>query len=144
MNANGKIQRSAVGDDARLREFPAGGRDRGLSPFSAAPVFGGVWGEWVESAGVSSPLPELEDETKEGLETPWNVVVYNDPVNLMSYVTKIFMKILGFSLEKAEQHMMEVHKKGRSIVWSGEREKAEFYIQQLHGALLLASLERSL
>ena len=92
---------------------------------------------------AASPLPEIRDETKDSLDTPWNVVVYNDPVNLMSYVTKVFMKILGFTLEKAEQHMMEVHKKGRSVVWSGERERAEFYIQQLHAALLLASLERS-
>jgi ATP-dependent Clp protease adaptor protein ClpS len=93
---------------------------------------------------AASPGVEVEDQTRESLDTPWNVVVHNDPVNLMSYVTKVFMKILGFSLEKAEQHMMEVHQKGRSIVWSGEREKAEFYIQQLHAALLLASLERSL
>ncbi len=92
---------------------------------------------------AASPLPEIRDETKDLLDTPWNVVVYNDPVNLMSYVTKVFMKILGFSLEKAEQHMMEVHKKGRSVVWSGERERAEFYIQQLHASLLLAVLERS-
>ena len=95
------------------------------------------------TSGASSPMPEIEDETKESLDVPWNVVVYNDPVNLMSYVTKIFMKTLGFSLEKAEQHMMEVHQKGRSVVWSGERERAEFYVQQLHGALLLAALERS-
>jgi ATP-dependent Clp protease adaptor protein ClpS len=92
---------------------------------------------------AASPLPEISDETKESLDTPWNVVVYNDPVNLMSYVTKVFMKILGFPLEKAEQHMMDVHKKGRSVVWSGDRERAEFYIQQLHAALLLAALERS-
>ena len=105
---------------------------------------GDVFTRAVLGGGAASPLPELEEVTNEELETPWNVVVYNDPVNLMSYVTKIFMKILGFSLEKAEQHMMEVHKLGRSIVWSGERERAEFYVQQLHGALLLTSLERSL
>jgi ATP-dependent Clp protease adaptor protein ClpS len=97
----------------------------------------------ISASGVSTPLPDIRDETKDFQEVPWNVVVYNDPVNLMSYVTKVFIKILGFSHEKAEQHMMEVHKKGRSVVWSGERERAEFYIQQLHGALLLASLERS-
>ena len=98
---------------------------------------------WIGASAVYAPSPELAEETKEFLETHWSVVVHNDPVNLMSYVTKVFMKILGFSKEKAEQHMMEVHKKGRSIVWSGERERAEFYIQQLHSALLLASLERS-
>jgi len=107
-------------------------------------MIGDVFVKGVQGGGAASPLPELEEETKEKLETPWNVVVYNDPVNLMSYVTKIFMKIMGFSLEKAEQHMMEVHKMGRSIVWSGERERAEFYVQQLHAALLLAALERSL
>jgi ATP-dependent Clp protease adaptor protein ClpS len=95
-------------------------------------------------AGGASPFTEVEDKTSEAVDTPWNVVVYNDPVNLMSYVTKVFIKVLGFSLEKAEQHMMEVHKKGRSVVWSGARERAELYTQQLHAALLLASLERSL
>ena len=100
--------------------------------------------EYRPRGAGASPGVDLEAVTLESLDSPWNVVVFNDPVNLMSYVTKVFMKILGFSLEKAEQHMMEVHQKGRSIVWSGEREKAEFYVQQLHGALLLASMERSL
>lgn len=105
---------------------------------------GCLGGHAPHAAGASSPLTEIDEKTSDSLDTPWNVVVYNDPVNLMSYVTKVFMKILGFSLEKAEQHMMEVHKKGRSVVWSGARERAELYTQQLHGALLLASLERSL
>lgn len=77
------------------------------------------------------------------LDTPWNVIVHNDPVNLMSYVTKVFMKVLGFSQERAEKHMMEVHKLGRSVVWTGERERGELFVQQLHAYLLLATLERS-
>lgn len=85
--------------------------------------------------------PETETSTKTDLGAPWNVVVHNDPVNLMSYVTLIFKKVFGFSAEKAQQHMLEVHHKGRSIVWTGEREKAEFYVQQLHSHLLLATLE---
>jgi len=88
-------------------------------------------------------LDSPEQETKSGLDTPWNVVVHNDPVNLMSYVSLIFRRVFGFSKEKAEQHMMEVHRRGRSIVWTGAREKAELYVQQLHSHLLLATLERT-
>jgi ATP-dependent Clp protease adaptor protein ClpS len=81
------------------------------------------------------------DET--ALDQPWNVVVHNDPVNLMVYVTIVFRKVFGFSREKVESHMLEVHHKGRSIVWSGARERAELYVQQLHSHLLLATIERS-
>lgn len=85
-------------------------------------------------------LPELETSIQTA--PPWNVVVHNDPVNLMNYVTRVFRKVLGFSKERAEKHMLEVHQRGRSIVWSGERERAELYVQQLQSHLLLAKLER--
>jgi ATP-dependent Clp protease adaptor protein ClpS len=84
-----------------------------------------------------------EKETKVAIEAPWNVVVHNDPVNLMSYVTMVFQKVFGYSKEKAQKHMLEVHYNGRSIVWTGIRERAELYVQQLHGYLLLATLEKS-
>lgn len=87
-------------------------------------------------------LVETEVKTKEAAEHPWNVVVHNDPVNLMSYVTMVFQRVLGFSKERAEKHMLEVHKVGRSVVWSGGREKAEMYVQQLHSYLLLATIEK--
>jgi ATP-dependent Clp protease adaptor protein ClpS len=90
---------------------------------------------------MAETLAESKTETR--LDIPWNVVVHNDPVNLMSYVTMVFQKVFGYSREKAQTHMLEVHYKGRSIVWSGARERAEFYVQQLHGYLLLATLERS-
>jgi ATP-dependent Clp protease adaptor protein ClpS len=88
--------------------------------------------------------PELEELTKteEAVDVPWQVVVHNDPVNLMTYVTMVFQKVFGYPREKAERHMLEVHQKGRSILWSGMRERAELYVQQLHGYLLLATLER--
>lgn len=86
---------------------------------------------------------QTETKTEVALDVPWNVVVHNDPVNLMSYVTMVFRRVFGYSKEKAEQHMMEVHLKGRSVVWSGGRERAELYVQQLHGYLLLATMERS-
>ena len=92
-------------------------------------------------AGPATPLPEVDTEVS--LDAPWNVIVHNDPVNLMSYVTKVFMKVFGFSQERAEKHMLEVHKLGRSVVWSGERERGELFVQQLHAYLLLATLERS-
>jgi ATP-dependent Clp protease adaptor protein ClpS len=88
------------------------------------------------------PIEETDTATEDALDVPWNVVVYNDPVNLMSDVTRIFQKVFGFSREKAEIHMMEVHQKGRSIVWSGARERAEGYVQELHAHLLLAKLEK--
>lgn len=88
-------------------------------------------------------IVQEETKTEEALDVPWNVVVHNDPVNLMSYVTRVFQQVFGFSKEKAERHMLEVHHKGRSIVWSGLREPAEVYVQQLHGHLLLATLEKS-
>ena len=87
------------------------------------------------------PGSSTRDET--ALDQPWNVVVHNDPVNLMVYVKMVFRKVFGFSREKAESHMLEVHHKGRSIVWSGARERAELYVQQLHSHLLLATIERA-
>jgi ATP-dependent Clp protease adaptor protein ClpS len=91
----------------------------------------------------SLATPENLTAEKAGLDTPWNVVVHNDPVNLMSYVALIFRRVLGFSKEKAEKHMLEVHHKGRSIVWTGAREKAELFVEQLHSHLLLATLEQA-
>lgn len=94
------------------------------------------------SAAVENPLLEQETTTEDELDLPWQVVVHNDPVNLMSYVTMVFQKVFGFTRERAEKHMLEVHQNGRSIVWSGVRERAELYVQQLHGYLLLATIER--
>ena len=104
----------------------------------------------ISASAVQEPLrsalesPTLEEETRtaEDLDVPWQVIVHNDPVNLMTYVTMVFQKVFGYPKEKAEKHMLEVHQNGRSILWSGMRERAELYVQQLHGYLLLATLER--
>jgi ATP-dependent Clp protease adaptor protein ClpS len=82
-------------------------------------------------------------ETDTSLVQPWNVIVHNDPVNLMSYVALVFRRVFGFTVERSQKHMLEVHERGRSVLWTGEREKAELYVQQLHGYLLLATLERA-
>jgi ATP-dependent Clp protease adaptor protein ClpS len=92
---------------------------------------------------VGNPAIEQETRAAEALDLPWQVVVHNDPVNLMSYVTMVFQKVFGLPREQAEKHMLEVHQQGRSILWSGMRERAELYVQQLHGHLLLATLERT-
>ena len=91
---------------------------------------------------VEAPIHDTETRDKDELDIPWQVIVHNDPVNLMTYVTMVFQRVFGYPREKAERHMLEVHQKGRSIVWCGVRERAEFYVQQLHGYLLLATLEK--
>jgi ATP-dependent Clp protease adaptor protein ClpS len=91
---------------------------------------------------VDAPTIEKETRAEEAVDLPWHVVVHNDPVNLMSYVTMVFQRVFGYPRDRAERHMLEVHHKGRSILWSGMREPAELYVQQLHGYLLLATIEK--
>jgi ATP-dependent Clp protease adaptor protein ClpS len=79
---------------------------------------------------------------KEEVDLPWNVVILDDPVNLMSYVTLVIQRIFGYPKSKAARMMREVHEQGRSIVWTGVRETAEFYVQQIHGHQLRAVIER--
>jgi len=57
-----------------------------------------------------------DTHSKVALDTPWNVIVLNDPINLMSYVTMVFQRVFGYPRQKAELHMLEVHQKGRSLV----------------------------
>jgi len=94
-------------------------------------------------ATLEAPTIEREEATQQEIEMPWNVIVHNDPVNLMSYVTMVFQRVFGYPRERAEKHMLEVHNNGRSILWSGVRERAELYVQQLHGYLLLATIEKT-
>ena len=96
---------------------------------------------------MTAPLPvELErpeDEELVSADRPWQTVVWNDPVNLMSYVTFVFQQYFGFTREKAEQKMLEVHHDGRSIVSSGTREEMERDVRAMHEYGLWATLERS-
>ena len=96
----------------------------------------------VPRSALEMPTIEKQEATSEEVEMPWNVVVHNDPVNLMSYVTMVFQRVFGYPRERAEKHMLEVHHNGRSILWNGVRERAELYVQQLHGYLLLATIEK--
>ncbi len=75
-------------------------------------------------------------------ERPWVVIVWNDPVNLMSYVTFVFQKLFGYSLEKATKLMLDVHQKGKAVVSSGPREKAEIDVFRLHEHGLWATMQQ--
>jgi len=94
---------------------------------------------------MSSDIDEItitEVETETDLDSTWNVIVYDDPVNLMSFVTLILQRVFGYPEEKAQSLMMEVHRDGQSIVWTGAREQAELYVQRLQSYQLLAAMKR--
>ena len=114
----------------------------GITQIEEIKELGRVWNEKAGTITTAEPTIEKEPRSEEDLDVPWQVVVHNDPVNLMSYVTMVFQRVFGYPREKAERHMLEVHHKGRSVLWSGMRERAELYVQQLHGYLLLATLEK--
>jgi len=76
-------------------------------------------------------------------DRPWLVIVWNDPINLMSYVTFVFQKLFGYSRDKATKLMLDVHHKGRAVVSSGPRERAELDVFRLHEHGLWATMERS-
>lgn len=94
------------------------------------------------SAATAEPgvIEEVESETK--LARPWNVIVHDDPISLMTYVTLTLQKVFGYAQDKAHRMMMEVHTQGRSVVWTGAREQAELYVFKLHGAQLRTTLEQ--
>jgi ATP-dependent Clp protease adaptor protein ClpS len=91
--------------------------------------------------------PERLDETDERSavepDRPWLVIVWNDPINLMSYVTWVFQKLFGYSRPKATKLMLDVHHKGKAVVSSGSREKAELDCFRLHSHGLWATIARS-
>ena len=95
------------------------------------------------SASAAQPgvIEEVKPDVRSQLAPPWNVIVHDDPITLMTYVTMALQRIFGYPREKAETLMMEVHKTGRSIVWTGAREQAELYVHKLHAAQLLATME---
>jgi ATP-dependent Clp protease adaptor protein ClpS len=85
---------------------------------------------------------ELDDDTRLDIDKPWVVLVWNDPINLMSYVTMVFQKVFGFSKAKAHSLMLDVHEKGRATVFNGAREKAEMYVFRLHEHGLWATMQQ--
>jgi ATP-dependent Clp protease adaptor protein ClpS len=97
---------------------------------------------------VSAPSPvevepDLSSDEMTVVATPWVTIVWNDPVNLMSYVTYVFQKYFGYNKKKAEKLMMEVHQDGKSVVSTGSREEMERDVQAMHEYGLWATLSRS-
>jgi len=89
---------------------------------------------------VPVEVPDVEEVP--AADRPWVTVVHNDPVNLMTYVTWVFQKLFGYSRDKAEKLMLDVHHKGRAIVSSGAREKMEHDASRLHAYGLWATVSR--
>ena len=94
----------------------------------------------VAPAEVEVEQPRGVDDFE--LDRPWIVIVWNDPINLMSYVTLVFQKLFGYSKEKATQLMLQVHNEGKAVVSSGTREKAEHDVSRLHAHGLWATMRQ--
>jgi ATP-dependent Clp protease adaptor protein ClpS len=92
------------------------------------------------TAPVEVDEPDIDDAVD--LDRPWVVLVWNDPINLMDYVTYVLQKLFGYSLEKATQLMLDVHHKGRAVVSTGSREKAELDVFRLHEYGLWATMQQ--
>lgn len=103
-------------------------------PGTAAPA---IETEVVEELDEFIDLEEMVD-----FDRPWLVIVWNDPVNLMSYVVYVFQKLFGYSRAKATKLMLDVHRKGRATVSSGTREKAEADASRLHAHGLWATITK--
>lgn len=87
-------------------------------------------------------VKEPEIDSAVDTDRPWIVLVWNDPINLMSYVTLVLQKLFGYSLEKATALMLDVHHKGRAVVSNGTRERAELDVYRLHEHGLWATMQR--
>ena len=92
------------------------------------------------TAPAELDLPDVDDATAE--DRPWVAIVWNDPVNLMSYVTHVLMELFGYPKPHAEKLMLDVHHKGRAVVSSGTREQMEHDVARLHAKGLWATLQQ--
>jgi ATP-dependent Clp protease adaptor protein ClpS len=92
------------------------------------------------SQTLPSAAPDIDEATQS--DRAWVTIVWNDPVNLMSYVTWVFQKLFGYSRDKAEKLMLDVHHKGKAIVSSGPRERMEYDATRLHGYGLWATVDQ--
>lgn len=91
------------------------------------------------TAPVVVDRPEIDEWVAN--DRPWIVLVWNDPINTMEYVALVFQKLFGFSKEKANQLMLQVHNSGRAVVSSGPRDQAEVDVFRLHEHGLWATMQ---
>jgi ATP-dependent Clp protease adaptor protein ClpS len=92
----------------------------------------------------TAPLDVLDPDTDETTDvaTPWVVIVWNDPINLMSYVTFVLRKLFGYSKDEATKLMLQVHHEGKAVVSSGSRSEAERDVFRLHEHGLWATMQQ--
>ncbi len=90
---------------------------------------------------ISTLEEEFTDEDREA-DRPWVVIVWNDPINLMSFVTFVFQKLFGYSKSKATKLMLDVHEKGRAVVSNGTKDEAERDVARLHTYGLWATMTK--
>jgi len=95
----------------------------------------------LEPVTIPKPTPGKKTRSQDDLAPTFFVICWNDPVNLMVYVTHVFMKVFGWNRQRAEKHMLEVHEKGKSVLVREGAERAEFYVHQLQGYKLQATME---
>ena len=95
---------------------------------------------WVSAAPAEVQLPQGDSSVEP--DRPWIVIVWNDPINLMSYVVLVLQKLFGYDRAKATKLMLDVHQKGRAVVSSGTREKAELDVFRLHEHGLWATMQQ--
>ena len=94
------------------------------------------------STPTTERVEQPVDEESASADRAWITIVWNDPVNLMSYVTHVFQRLFGYSKEKATKLMLDVHHKGRAVVSTGSREQMEHDVARLHAAGLWATLQQ--
>jgi ATP-dependent Clp protease adaptor protein ClpS len=94
-------------------------------------------------ASATSTLDKPVEKKSSLRDQPWNVLVWNDPVTLMSYVVLVFRKLFGYDADRATQLMLQVHKQGKAVVASQPREQAEMSVAQLHSFGLQATIAKS-
>ncbi len=94
----------------------------------------------MTTSPVEVDQPNIGEDT--AIDTPWIVLVWNDPINLMSYVTLVFQKLFGFSLAKATKLMLQVHQEGKAVVSSGTQERSELDVARLHAYGLWATMQQ--
>lgn len=92
------------------------------------------------TAPAPTQTPDIDEQ--DIVDRPWQVVVWDDPVNLMNYVVFVFREVFGFDKPKATKLMLQVHNEGKAIVYSGAREQAELHVSRLHAYGLWATLDR--
>ena len=91
---------------------------------------------------MTAPAEVEQTGTDELTDRPWVAIVWNDPINLMSYVTHVLIELFGYSKDKATELMLQVHHEGRAVVSSGTREEMERDVTAMHGYGLWATLQQ--